>query len=269
MGIVQAITLGVVQGLTEFLPVSSSGHLIFLPHIFGWTDQGITFDVVLHLGTLVAVTIYFRRKLYSILKEFFKLVNWKQKFKGSENGKLGWFLLLSIIPAGIFGLLFGDSIETHLRSTHIVAFSLIFWGILLFVADWFSEKNKQHSELNVKRVIWIACAQALALIPGTSRSGVTMTAGLFGKLSKKDAAEFSFLMSVPIIFLAGSVKVLELLKNVHMFEMDMGALFLGFLASAVSGFFAIGFLLKMIQKWSFKPFALYRVGIGILILFFL
>jgi len=261
----QAIILGIIQGLTEFIPVSSSGHLIFVPVLFGWPDQGLAFDVVVHLGTLLAVVIYFREKLFRIGKSFVTELPENKTYR-----RLGWLLILTIIPAGIIGLLGGDWIEANLRNPEVIAYGLIGWGAVLYIADKYSAKLQTHTDTNhmsVKQVVAVACAQAIALIPGTSRSGITMTAGLFAKLDKTSAAEFSFLMSVPVIALAGALKIIELIQT-GLGELTLSALILGFVASAVSGFIAIAGLMKIIQKWSFKPFVLYRIVVGVLILMF-
>ncbi|MFA6427032.1 MAG: undecaprenyl-diphosphate phosphatase [Candidatus Magasanikbacteria bacterium] len=270
MSILQAIVLGIIQGLTEFLPVSSSGHLIFLPKLFGWADQGLAFDTFIHLGTLVAVVVYFRKKLLGMLKSVL-LVNSDQG-TGSSNRKLAWLIILSIIPAGIVGILFDSWIEENLRATWIIGVNFIVWGVVLFIADRVQRTtiNNQQSleKVNWRTALFIGCAQAVALVPGTSRSGITMTAGLFSKLDKKSAAEFSFLMSVPIITLAGGMQLIDMIKNG--FEaVGVEMLIAGFVASAISGLLAIWGLMKIIQKWSFLPFVVYRVIIGVLILLFL
>jgi undecaprenyl-diphosphatase len=270
MSVIQAIILGIIQGITEFLPVSSSGHLIFIPKIFNWVDQGLSFDVVVHMGTLVAVIIYFRKKILQLITSVYK----KDK-KSKLNNKLSLLLILSIIPAGIVGLLAGDWIENNLRSAKLVGVGLIFWGIILLIADRYNKKQESNNKklisldkMSWKNALFIACAQAIALIPGTSRSGITMTAGLFAKLNKKTVAEFSFLMSIPIIALAGGLNILELFQN-GLGELSLIILISGFLASAISGFFAIWGLMKIIQKWSFLPFVIYRIIIGLAIIFIL
>ncbi|PJC52187.1 MAG: undecaprenyl-diphosphatase [Candidatus Magasanikbacteria bacterium CG_4_9_14_0_2_um_filter_42_11] len=270
MSLLHALTLGLIQGLTEFLPVSSSGHLIFVPHIFGWVDQGLTFDVIVHLGTLVAVVVYFREKIFRVLRAFFvRETTDELKTVAKQERVFGWMIALSILPALAVGFVMSEVLQIEIRSTLVVAWGLIGWGILLGVADRYN--RRQHNATSVitwKKALLIGCAQALALIPGTSRSGITMTTGLFAKLSKKDAAEFSFLMSVPVIAVAGAVKVLELI-NVGGDAVAVLPLVIGFFASAISGYIAIWGLLKIIQKWSFMPFVVYRIMIGILILFFL
>lgn len=263
MSMVQAVVLGLIQGITEFLPVSSSGHLIIIPRLFGWPDQGIAFDVVVHVGTLLAVIIFFRKKIWTLMTA---LISTHQERRHEK--KIAWSLLFSVVPAGIAGYI----IETNDRSALVVGISLIIWGIILGIADrysmWLAKKNASFTTLetlSIKQIVLISCAQALALIPGTSRSGITMTTGLFAKLDKKTAAECSFLMGTPIIALAGIVKLIELGKY-GIGNIPISALCIGFVVSAVSGLFAITCLMNVIKKWSFLPFAIYRVLIGILIL---
>ncbi len=266
MSVFQAVILGIIQGITEFLPVSSSGHLILVPRILGWADQGLAFDAIVHLGTLAAVLLFFRKKLWTISMSFFS-----RDVTQKSDRRLGILLILSIIPAGLVGFFFGDVVETALRLPVVVAISLIFWGVALIVADLFNEKRKKQgvvvTELGTisgQQAIAISLAQAIALVPGTSRSGVTMTTGLFAGLSKQAAAEFSFLMSVPIIALAGLFKIKELFSSGVAIE--SAPLIAGFFAAALSGFFAIWLLLGIIKRWSFVPFGVYRIVIGILVL---
>lgn len=268
MSLLQSIILGIIQGLTEFLPVSSSGHLIFVPKLFGWGDQGIAFDVMMHLGTLVAVVVYFRVKLWLIIKAFFTRKLLVTNYQLQNNRKLGWLLILSIVPAGAIGFLFGDIIENSLRMPSVIAFNFIFWGIILWIADRYGKKTDSLEKLNWKKALVIGCAQAVALIPGTSRSGITMTAGLFSKLDKKSTADFSFLMSVPVIFFAGMVNIFELIQN-GLGDLSFSVLIVGFFSAMLSGFVAIWGLMKIIQKWSFTPFVVYRIVVGILILLLL
>lgn len=274
MTIWQAIILGVIQGLTEFLPVSSSGHLIFLPKLFGWTDQRLAFDVIMHLATLLAVIIYFRKRLWQLIQALFFR---QEKFVADK--KFAWLIVLSIIPAAVVGLVAGDWLEAHTRAAWIVGVNMIGWGVVLGIADWKQRISPQASisrtdvdqsrtEITWKKALFIGSAQALALIPGTSRSGITMTAGLLAKLDRKAAAEFSFLLSVPIIALAGLAKITDL-GNGKAGDLDLIILLAGFLASALSGLLAIWGLMKIIQKWSFMPFVVYRVAVGILILVWL
>jgi undecaprenyl-diphosphatase len=252
MSILQALTLGVVQGLTEFLPVSSSGHLIFLPALFGWPDQGLAFDAVIHLGTLAAVVVYFRRTLIGFIR---------------GDRTLLWRMLASTVPAAAVGVLFGSTLEAAFRSPAAVAWNLIGWGVVLGIADRYARRNTD-TLIGWKHALAMGAAQILALIPGTSRSGITMTAGLFAGLNKKSAAEFAFLMSVPIIALAGGKSVVDMAMGGDG-ALPLHIIAVGFVAAAVSGLAAIRLLLRVIERWNFLPFVAYRIVIGALILVFL
>ena len=262
--------MGLVQGFTEFLPVSSSGHLIFLPRFFGWPDQGVAFDVVMHLGTLVAVIIFFRARIRSLSRALFS----RDPGVAVER-KTAWLIGLSLVPAAAVGYL----LETNFRSPLLTAVNLIGWGLVLGAADLYTRRrNRVRSEaqpgtdvsslngrLTWKKALFIGSAQAVALLPGTSRSGITMTAGLFSGFGRTAAAEFSFLMSVPIIALAGLSKAAELFRG-GLDNIAGAQLVWGFAASAVSGLIAIGLLMRVIKRWSFLPFVAYRLVIGILII---
>ncbi len=257
-----ALFLGLIQGLTEFLPVSSSGHLIFVPKLLGWIDQGVAFDLVMHLGTLLAVIIYFRVKLWSLVKAIFS-----QGTEKMAERKLAWVIALSCIPAAIVGLI----LETNDRNALVVAGNLIFWGLVLGAADWYAQRNKIEEisdRKSLRSIIIMGFVQLLALIPGTSRSGITMTAGLFSGLSRTKAAEYSFLMSVPITALAGADAVYNLTK-VGLQGINFSVLVVGFLSAFIFGMIAIFSVLKIVQRWSFMPFVVYRVLIGIMILWWL
>jgi len=268
MTIIQSIILGIVQGITEFLPVSSSGHLVLLPKILGWDYQGVAFDAIVHMGTLLAVIIYFRERIWSVLTGIFS-----RGKKKKDSRRLAFFIIIvSIVPAGLFGFFFKDAIEGAFRGLNVIAYSLIFWGIVLYIADKYSaslvekkEKLSDTNTLSLKQVLIVAFAQAIALIPGTSRSGITMTAGLFAKIDKKSAAEFSFLMSIPVIALAGLLKIIDLF-TIGLEGLGSGVLVVGFFASMISGFFAISFLMKIVERFGFGFFAIYRIILGIIIL---
>ncbi len=251
MSVFQAIVLGVVQGLTEFLPVSSSGHLIFFPAFFGWEDQGVVFDTVIHLGTLLAVLFYFRKTLLSLIRDRHLLE----------------LIIASMIPAGFVGPLWGERIEYLFRSPQVVAWSLIGWGVVLGFADWYGKRQTKDTDVQWKHAILMGVSQALALIPGTSRSGITMSAGLFSGLKREKAAEFSFLMSIPIIAAAGGAGLRHLAAAADG-SVAVTPFVFGFLASAVSGFFAVKGLLRFLTKHGFLPFVVYRIIVGICILIF-
>ncbi len=269
MTILQALILGIVQGLTEFLPVSSSGHLIFVPHIFGWADQGLTFDVIVHLGTLVAVVWYFRNRIVRVFRSFLPASAGRDSDERRVERQFGWMIALSIIPAFLAGFFLSEVFGIEMRSPLIVALGFIVWGIVLGIADAYNTRLRIHvGEVSWKTALFMGVAQAIALIPGTSRSGITMTAGLFSKLTKKQSAEFSFLMSVPVIVVAGVLKIVEMGQTGGA-STDVIPLVVGFFASMFSGYVAIWGLLKVIEKWRFLPFVFYRIVMGILIIIFL
>lgn len=261
MTLFQAIVLGIVQGITEFLPISSSGHLIVIPALFGWSDQGLVFDVILHMATLIAVMFYFRRRIGNILSNAIK-----EKGFGVSRRMLV-FLVLSIIPAAIVGLLIDDAVES-LRVVNIVAYGLIGWGVVLYVADKFAKKVRKPTpfeKTSWKQALVVSLAQVIAFIPGTSRSGITMTAGLFSSMSRQAAAEFSFLMSIPVIAAAGFLKLNSVVRTGEVIG-EVAVLAVGFIVALFSGIFAISFLMKAVKKWGFAPFAYYRVVLGIMLL---
>jgi undecaprenyl-diphosphatase len=255
MSIIEAIVLGLVQGLTEFIPVSSSGHLLLVRELFGTQDGSLAFDVALHVGTLLALFIYFRKDLWELLRNI--------SAKNSE-GRLARLLVVATIPAAIAGLLFGDFIDEKLRSTVVVGITLGVIGVIMLIVDR-KASHLGEKEVTTKRGMVIGFAQIAALIPGVSRSGATMTAGIFVGLNRKQAARFSFLMAVPII--AGSATGI-LLKDGS--DLVLGAeLAVGMLTAFVSGLIAIKFLMKVIAKVGLKPFAYYRIALAIIVLLFL
>jgi len=262
MSILQIVVLGIVQGLTEFLPVSSSAHLVLVPYFTHWKDQGLEFDVALHVGSLVAVLIYFRQDLLAMSKAWFASV-FKQQH--SQESRLAWGILFATLPAGLIGLAFNDMVEHNLRLPLVVAGTTLFYGALLGVADWAGKRERGEYSLSWKEMLLIGCAQALALIPGTSRSGITMTVGLFLGLTRTAAARFSFLLSVPIIAAAGAHDGLKLLKNPA--NADWQAMGLGMIVSAITAYLCIALLLKWLSRASLMPFVVYRFALGTFLLF--
>ncbi|MCK5395270.1 MAG: undecaprenyl-diphosphate phosphatase [Gammaproteobacteria bacterium] len=260
MDILQIIVLALVQGLTEFLPISSSAHLILVPYLTDWPDQGLAFDVAVHVGTLSAVVIYFRKE---INKMFFA---WFSSLKGmhTEDSKLAWGVLIGTIPVGLAGLLFKDIISENLRTPLVIAATTIIFGFLLWYADWSGKRHRDEHTMTWKDIIVIGCAQAIALIPGTSRSGITITAGLMLGLTAPAAARFSFLLSIPVIVLAGGVETLDYLKVASI--NDMNDLIIGALISAVSAYLCIHFFLKLLDRIGMTPFVMYRLLLGIVLL---
>jgi len=252
----QAVVLGVVQGLTEFLPVSSSGHLILVPHVFGWPDQGQAFDAVMHIGTLAALVAYFRKELVDLAR-------------GALSRRVAIVLLAATIPGGLVGLLFSKTIEETLRSPLLIAGTTAVWGVVMWIADRRAHKVDVAMGDPLERVGWlrgllIGCAQALALIPGTSRSGITITAGLFSGLDRATAARFSFLLGIPITAAAGGYKLLHVLR-VGVPPGDGGPLVIAVLAAFVSGWLAVWFLVGYLRRGSLTPFVIYRLVLAILI----
>ncbi len=257
MDTLHIIVLALIQGITEFLPISSSGHLILPSGLLGWPEQGLAFDVAVHVGTLTAVMFYFRHDVSHMISAWCL-----STFKGnhSDDSRLAWFVVLATIPAGLAGLLFNDLIETYLRSTLVIALTTIIFGLLLGWADRDAQgKSKQLTQLTIKIVLIIGIAQALALIPGTSRSGITITAALLFGLQRDAAARFSFLLSIPIIVLSGGSKGLELLGDTGV---NWGDMALGALVAAVSAFLCIHYFLKFINNIGMMPFVIYRLLLG-------
>lgn len=263
----QAIFLGIIQGFTEFLPISSSGHLIIIPEVFNWPDQGLAFDAWIHLGTLLAVVLYFRKDLKLIIRSFLK-----PEKKTKDWKKFFLYLLIASIPAGIFGFLFNDAISTILRNSTVVSFTLIFWALILWVAENYSDKYSDQKKELPQVGFWQSTAvgfwQVLALIPGTSRSGVTMTGAMLAGMNRRLAVSFSFLLSIPIIAAAGVYSFADLLLNDIQMAFDWQFALAGFFFSFLSGYLAIAFLLKIITKWGFKPFIVYRLLLALIIIFF-
>jgi len=264
MDIIQAILLGLVQGLTEFLPVSSSGHLILVPILFGFEDQGLAMDAILHLATLLAIILFFRSDLLKLLKGLLGLE------VDDDYKRLAWCIVAASFPAGIAGLTLGDWIEANLRSATFVACNLIFWSLVFFVADRYARKKKDHpmEKMGWKPIFFIGCAQALALLPGTSRSGITIAAGLFSKLSPTNAARFSFLLGAPIILAAGLLKTLSSVQAPGALLFSGMELFVAFIVAFLSGYLAIQLLLKIIAKVGLLPFIIYRIVLAVFILIF-
>lgn len=262
MNVFQSIILGIVQGLGEFLPISSTAHLILAPWFFGWSDPGLSFDVALHVGTLVAVVAFFWRdwlEIFAAASNSIFHTNYKPKTKNYKPNML-WLLVIASVPGAIFGFLFDDYAEFVFRSPLIIAFTLSVVGLVLYLADKYAQHKKDMNKMNMKDAFLIGLSQAVAIIPGVSRSGATMTAALARGFSREQAARFSFLLSTPIIFGAAIVKVPYLLK-----EGFAAPMLLGILAAAVSGYLAIKYMLRFIQKVGYAPFFWYRLALALII----
>ncbi len=256
--LLQVIVLSLVQGLTEFLPVSSSAHLILVPTLLGWEDQGLAFDVAVHFGTLLAVIGYFRLEILKMLQDFGDSLRGKGT---SVYAKRFWMIGFATIPVGLVGITCRNLVEVYLRSPIVIAVSTLGFAGVLWIADRIGKQRRELNALNRFDVLWIGLLQALSLIPGTSRSGITLTAGLFRGLSREAAAEFSFLLSIPVILCAGGLETLKLLKS--SVEVNWGFLGLGVGISAISGYFCIVYFLKLLNKIGLFPFILYRFCLGI------
>ena len=259
----QVVILAIVQGVTEFLPISSSAHLVLVPVFTDWDDQGLAMDVALHVGTLTAVVAYFRKDIQVVT------LAWLAGFKGNRwgaDGRLGWWIVIGTIPVGLAGLVFRDWVAVGLRSPWVIAAALIGFGLLLGYVDWRRRGNRTERELRLSDVLWIGGAQALALIPGTSRSGITMTAALFLGLDRAAAARFSFLLSIPVIVLAGGLEVLGLAMDPA--PVNWAVLLGGAIIAAASAYLTIHYFLAFISRLGMQPFVIYRVVLGLLLIGF-
>jgi len=251
--VLHALVLGIVQGLGEFLPISSSAHLVLIPWLFGWEDPGLTFDVALHMGTLFAVVLYF-------WKDWVRLVTAALRRQASDDKRIFWYLVIATIPGALFGLALEKKAETTFRAPLLIGIMMIVMGIILYLAD----KRRQSRKMNTMTLadaIWIGLSQALAIIPGVSRSGSTMTTARFLNLTREDAARFSFLMSTPIILGAGVMK----LRHLTMASIDL-PFSVGVISAFVVGILSISFLLRYLKTSNFGLFVGYRFIIGVIVI---
>ncbi len=258
----QAILLGAIQGLTEFLPVSSTAHLLLFSKLADYPDEGLAFDVVLHLGSALGLIVYFRKEIMFMIKD------WVKSLFGQGTtfySKLAWYLIVATIPVGLAGILFGDLIEGVARNGVLIGITAIIFGILLGLADFFSKRDRFLETIKFKDAVWVGLFQALAIIPGVSRSGITITAGRMMGLSRRTACCFGFLMSIPVILLAGLLQAYKLVNNEAV--MDVEPLLIGFVVSAVVSFLTVFGLMKVIERVSMLPFAIYRVVLGCVLLY--
>ena len=260
MDLLHIILLAAIQGLTEFLPISSSAHLILPSAILGWKDQGLAFDVAIHLGSLAAVVIYF----YDDIKQL--TICWSRSlFNGqsSPESRLGWHIILSTMPAALAGLIFSDFIELHLRTILVVAVTTIIFGLALGLADYRSSKSKGIYAFTWKSALFVGCAQALAFIPGTSRSGITITAALFLGFKRTAAVKFSFFLAIPIILLSGLYKASQLAEQSEILWRELA---IGSLLSFVAAYVCIHFFIGLIDRIGMMPFVIYRLILGAFLL---
>ena len=272
--LISAAFLGIIQGLTEFLPISSSAHLLIVPWLIKWEAQGLAFDVALHVGTAVSVIVFFRKDWILLAKE--AILGLKEgRLLGNSDRKLAWFLVVATIPAVVAGLMFEDAIQTSLRSPLVTVFTLVIFAALLYIADKKGRKNRTIHSYKWADSIWIGLSQAIALIPGVSRSGITMTTALFRDSDRESAARFSFLLSTPVIVGAGVLEGLKLLRTLinpveGAAEEQWFVLLTGVFFASLTGFLCIRYFLRYIRKSSFTPFVIYRIILaGVVLAFYL
>ena len=255
MELFQATILGLLQGLTEFIPVSSSGHLVIARDILGFKDQGLIFDIFLHLATLIAVIIYFRKDWLDILKNI------------TKKSGLFWQIIIATIPAIIIGFLASDLIENFFRSATWTSFFLILTGLFFIIAEKLSNiPQKKIKNIKSKDSLWIGIAQAIAILPGVSRSGITIGTGLLRKIKRTDAAKFSFLLSTIAILSASAFASVKLFFNGHTINGSFSEIILGFITAFIAGYLSIKFLMNFFKKHGLIPFAIYVIILGIIIL---
>jgi undecaprenyl-diphosphatase len=268
MSYLEAIVLGIVQGLTEFLPISSSGHLRIVPELFGWDDPGAAFTAVIQLGTMAAVVIFFWRDLWRITRAWCEDA-WRiakaRSTKGqrsSDDARMGWYLIVATIPIGIFGLAFKDQIETGARDLRLIASTLIVGGLVLLWADKVGKRTKGIEHISTRDGVTIGLAQSLALVPGVSRSGSTMSAGMFLGFTREAAARFSFLLSIPAVVLSGVFSLRDIGGGDGI---PLGPTIAATVVSFVVGYAAIAWLLRYLTSHTLMIFVVYRVALGLLL----
>ncbi|MBA1146153.1 undecaprenyl-diphosphate phosphatase [Ectothiorhodospiraceae bacterium WFHF3C12] len=258
MTLFQIVVLALIQGITEFLPISSSAHLILVPVLTQWPDQGLAFDLAVHAGTLTAVVGYFHRDVGVLTADGLRSLAQRRHVGQS---RLAWAVVIGTIPVGLAGLFFDDFIETSLRSAEVIAATTLGFGVLLGIADRRADRSTRTLEtLTWRDAVLVGLAQALALIPGTSRSGITMTAGLFANFSRRAAARFSFLLAIPVTALAAGLKLVEAFTEDSPVAWD--GFLVGYLLSAVVALAVIHFFLALLERFGFMPYVIYRLGLG-------
>jgi undecaprenyl-diphosphatase len=263
--LLQILILAAVQGLTEFLPISSSAHLILAPLVSGYADQGLAFDVAVHVGTLAAVIWYFRHEVVAITGDFSRTL--AAPGRRSRDARLGWMIIIATLPVGLFGLLMKSLVETDLRAPLVIAVTTIGFGILLLAADRLGKRSRDEYAIGWRDALVIGLFQAMAIIPGTSRSGATMTAGVFLGLTRKAASRFSFLISIPTIILSGGLLPLDLMQSDA--PEAWGSIALGMALAFAAAYLCIHYFLQFIERIGMLPFVLYRLLLGGAILYWL
>jgi undecaprenyl-diphosphatase len=265
VSILEAIVLGIVQGLTEFLPISSTGHLRIVPAFLGWEDPGAAFTAVTQLGTMAAVLLYFRQDLQRIAGAWLRSLR-EPSERSRLDARLGWYIVLGTVPIGIFGVLFKDQIETGARDLYLIGTALIVLGLVLLLAERVGKRDRSIEQIDTRDGFVIGFAQALALIPGVSRSGATITAGLFMNLDRTTAARFSFLLSIPAVVLSGLLELGSILSGEEGEHISLFPLLVATALAFATGYAAIAFLLRYLERHSTILFVVYRVALGTLVL---
>ncbi len=258
----QTIVLAIVQGLTEFLPISSSGHLVLVPVFFGWADQGLTFDVAVHFGSLLAVAVYFRNDLKGLISGGVRLLGGHGE---SPESRMALYILIGTVPAALAGLLLAGWIENNLRSPLVIVYTLAGYGVLMALADRLGKHQRVIASVGLSDAIVIGLAQALALVPGTSRSGVTITAAMMLGFQRMDAARFSFLLSAPVILLAAGYETLQLFVDGT--QIAWAQLAIGVAISALVAYLSIDFFMRFVNAIGLLPFAIYRLVLAGVVLY--
>lgn len=258
----QALVLGIIQGLTEFLPISSTAHVLIVSRIMGWADPGAAFTAVTQIGTEAAVLLYFRKDIAAILGTWFRSLR-RKELRTEPHARMGWYIVWGTLPIGILGILFKDAIETSARNLWLVAGTLIVMGLVLGYADMSAKHVREESDITPKRALAFGLGQALALIPGVSRSGATITAGLFMGFTREVAARYSFLLAIPAVLASA---LLEALKIGDDKSVSWPLTIMATAIAFVVAYIVISSLMKFITTRSFKPFVIYRLGLGVVLL---
>ncbi len=266
MGWFEAVVLGLVQGLTEFLPISSSAHLRVVGEAFGWDDPGAAFTAIIQIGTELAVLLYFRKDIGRIIRQWVLSLG-RRELRSDPDARMGWLIIIGSIPIVVLGLLFQDDIETTLRDLRIVAISLVLFSLILFWADRVGQKQRELTDLTVRSGLTFGFAQAMALVPGVSRSGGTITAGLFLGFTRAAAARYSFLLAIPAVLGSGGFQTYEALTgDTEGAPIAWGPTILATVVGFAVGFVVIAWLLRYLDRGSFTPFVVYRVVLGLALL---
>jgi undecaprenyl-diphosphatase len=266
MSFIEAVILGIVQGLTEFLPISSSGHLRIVPAIAGWQDPGAAFTAVIQIGTVAAVIVYFRHELFAVARDWTRSVLRRAAPRDPINVRLGWYLALGTLPIVFFGFIFKDQIETVARDLYLIGTMLIVFGLALGLSDRLAKHTRDMDQITPRDAAIIGCAQALALVPGVSRSGSTLTAGLALGLKRAEAARFSFLLSVPAVVLSGLFELRKAFDGEWAAGIGAGDVIVATIISFIVGYAAIAFLLRWLGSHNTAVFVAYRVVLGVVVL---